>query len=52
MDTLGVRDPELEFNKWMDERRRILIQNQEFKAQSTQGGQRERNVAADMQAPL
>jgi hypothetical protein len=52
MDTLGVRDPELEFNKWMDERKRILLQNQEFKAQSTQGGARERNVAADMQAPL
>ena len=52
MDTLGVRDPELEFDKWMEERRRILLQNQEFKAQSTQGGARERNVAADMQAPL
>jgi hypothetical protein len=52
MDTLGVRDPELEFEKWMDERRRILQQNNDLKAQSTQGGARERNVAAEMQAPL
>ena len=49
MDNLGVRDPELEFEKWMEERQRILSQNQEFKAQSTQGGARERNVSADMQ---
>jgi hypothetical protein len=52
MDNLGVRDPELEFEKWMDERKRILQQNNDFKAQSTQGGARERNVAADMQAPV
>jgi len=52
MDNLGVRDPELEFEKWMDERKRILQQNNDFKAQSTQGGARERNVAADMQATV
>ncbi|MHB8085650.1 MAG: phage portal protein [Dehalococcoidia bacterium] len=52
MDNLSVRDPELEFEKWMDERKRILQQNNDFKAQSTQGGARERNVAADMQAPV
>jgi len=52
MDGLGVRDPELEFEKWMEERRRILEMNTEFKAQSTRGGQRERNTAADMEVPL
>jgi hypothetical protein len=49
MDNLGVRDPELEFEKWMEERQRILVQNNEFKAQSAQGGSRVRNTAADMQ---
>jgi hypothetical protein len=52
MDNLGIRDPELEFEKWMAERKAILTQNNDLKAQSTQGGARERNVAADMQAPL
>lgn len=46
MDNLSVRDPELEFNKWMEERSRILQQNNDFKAQSTQGGARERKVSA------
>ncbi len=52
MDSLGVRDPELEFEKWMEERRRILVQNQEFKAQSAGGGARERSVAADVEKAL
>ena len=52
MDNLGVRDPDLELDKWMDERRRILEQNIEFKAQSTQGGARERKVAQEMEAVL
>jgi hypothetical protein len=52
MDNLGVRDTELEFEKWMEERKRILVQNQEFKVQSAQGGARERNVAADMQTAV
>ena len=47
MDNLAIRDPELEFDKWMEERKRILQQNNEFKAQSSQGGQRERKTAAD-----
>lgn len=52
MDNLQVRDPELEFEKWMEERKRILHQNNEFKAQSTQGGQRERKTAAGGEAVL
>ncbi len=52
MDNLGVRDPEQEFTKWMDERRRILEMNNEFKAASTRGGSRERNTAAEMEVPL
>jgi hypothetical protein len=48
MDEMGVRDPEAEFGKWLDERKRILEMNQQYRAQSTRGGARERNVAADM----
>ncbi len=47
MDELGVRDPELEFRKWMDERMQILQQNNEFKAQPAQGGSRVRNTALE-----
>lgn len=52
MDSLGVRDPELEFAKWMDERNQILTQNNDLKAVPAQGGSRVRNTAADMQSPL
>jgi hypothetical protein len=48
MDNLGVRDTQLEFDKWLEERGLILKQNNDLKAQSTQGGARERAVAADM----
>ena len=52
MDNLGVRDPELEFDKWMEERRAILQMNNEFRAQSTQGGARERKVAPELEPVL
>jgi hypothetical protein len=52
MDNLGVRDTQLEFKRCMDERRQILEQNIEFKAQSTQGGARERKVAPEMEPVL
>jgi len=41
MDELGVQDPDEEFNRWLEERTRILEMNQEFRAQSTRGGARE-----------
>lgn len=52
MDNLAVRDPELEFEKWMAERRRILEMNSEFKAQPTFGKARERSTAAELDAAL
>jgi len=52
MDNLGVRDTEIEWKKWLEERQQILEQNNEFKASSTQGGARERKVAPEMEAPL
>jgi hypothetical protein len=51
MDELGVQDPDEEFNKWLEERTKILEMNQEFRAQSTRGGARERAVAAEMEVP-
>jgi len=49
MDELGIRDPEAELARWLEERKQILAMNQQFRAQSTRGGARERNVAAEME---
>jgi len=51
MDNMGIQDPDEEFNRWLEERRRILEMNQEFRATSTRGGARERAVAAEMEVP-
>jgi hypothetical protein len=51
MDEMGIQDPDEEFNKWLEERTRILEMNQEFRAQSTRGGARERATAAEMEVP-
>jgi hypothetical protein len=51
MDEMGIQDPDEEFNKWLDERTKILEMNQEFKASSTRGGARERATAAEMEVP-
>lgn len=51
MDNMGVQDPDEEFERWLEERRKILEMNQEFKATSTRGGARARAVAADMEVP-
>jgi len=47
MDEMGIRDPQAEFEKWIEERERILAMNQQFRAKSTRGGERERIVAAE-----
>ena len=49
MDEMGIRDPEAEFDKWLEERSRILGMNQEYRSRSSRGGERERNVAAEME---
>jgi len=51
MDEMGIRDPEAEFQKWLEERSRILEMNQEYRSKSTRGGERERSVAAEMEIP-
>ena len=51
MDEMGIQDPDEEFERWLEERQRILEMNREFRAQSTRGGARERATAAEMEAP-
>jgi hypothetical protein len=51
MDELGIQDPDEEFNRWLEERKKILEMNKEFRTQSTRGGARERAVAAEMEVP-
>ena len=52
MDELGIRDPEQEFNRWLEERKRILEMNNEFKARSTRGGERDRNFTAETEQSI
>jgi hypothetical protein len=51
MDEIGIQDPDEEFNRWLEEREKILEMNREFRAASTRGGARERAVAAEMEVP-
>jgi len=44
MDEVGIKDPELEFNQWLEERGAILRMNKELDAKSTRGRARERAV--------
>jgi hypothetical protein len=50
MDELGIRDPDAELARWLEERSRILEMNQQFRARSTRGGERERATAAEMES--
>ena len=51
MDEMGIQDPDEEFNRWLQERERILEMNQDFRAQSSRGGARERATAAETEVP-
>jgi len=51
MDEIGVRDADEEFNRWLEERKKILEMNREFRAASTRGRERGRAVAAEMEVP-
>jgi hypothetical protein len=51
MDEIGIQDPDEEFARWLEERKKILEMNKEFRTQSTRGGARERAVAAEMEVP-
>ncbi len=47
MDEVGVKDPEHEFNRWLEERERILKMNRELNARSARGGERVRASASE-----
>jgi len=49
MYALGIGDPEAEFEKWLEERKRILEMNQQFRARSIRGSERERTAAAELE---
>jgi len=51
MDQMNIQDPDEEFTRWLEERRKILEMNLEFRAASTRGGARERAVAPELEAP-
>ena len=44
MDEIGVKDTEMEFDRWLEERETILRMNKELNAKSFRGGARERAV--------
>jgi len=44
MDEVGVKDPEIEFNQWLEERETILRMNKELNLRPTGGGARGRAV--------
>jgi len=44
MDEVGVKDPEMEFNRWLEEREIILRMNQELNTKSARGGARGRAI--------
>jgi len=50
MDELGIRDPEAELARWLEERSKILEMNQQFRASLGRGGSRERATAAETEA--
>ena len=41
-EVIGIKDPESEFNRWLEERETILRMNKELDARSARGGARER----------
>lgn len=42
MDEVGIREPESEFRRWLEEREAILKMNKELSAKSAKSGARER----------
>ena len=44
MDEVGVKDPEMEFNRWLEEREIILRMNQELNTKSARSGARGRAI--------
>jgi hypothetical protein len=51
MDEMGIQDPDEEFGRWLEERKKILEMNKEFRATSAHGRARERATAAETEVP-
>lgn len=52
MDELGVKDPEFEFNRWLEERETILMMNKELNAKSTRDRARERVAESQVEGSV
>ncbi len=50
MDELGVKDPELEFKRWLEEREKILRMNKDLNARTTRGVARERAAESPVES--
>jgi len=50
MDEIGIRDPEYEFRRWLEERETILRMNKELNAKSTKSGGRERALLSQAES--
>jgi hypothetical protein len=50
MDEVGVKDPEIEFNRWLEERETILRMNKELSPGSARGGARGRAIEPQVEA--
>ncbi len=50
MDEVGVKDPETEFSRWLEERESILRMNKGLNARSARGGARERVLEPQLEA--
>jgi hypothetical protein len=47
MEEMGIKDPEGEFKRWLEERETILRMNKQLNARSTRGGEGERALAGE-----
>jgi hypothetical protein len=47
MEEVGIKDPESEFKRWLEERETILKMNKQLNARSTRGGEGERALALE-----
>ena len=46
MDEIGIRNPEYEFKRWLEERESILKMNRELNVKNVRSGARERALLA------
>jgi hypothetical protein len=52
MDQMGVKDPEVEFEKWLQERKTILEMNQQYRARSGRSSERDRAITPETESAV